>query len=266
MSPIDVFTIDKAQLWEWAGWQGCWCDCMGVQNQADSLRKGSYLVVSNYAWFGGMQVRPVVWERFGSLRAALSYIDEITDGLGHNYRGYGGCGVNGMGYAEEYEIWHVVEGAYSHMVPDSPATVEVYDVQASAFCDLCELGEEEYPYAGLGSFGNFCPLDCGGYVLVDQIDGGQPFMIYASDSLDTLKEMAETRQTKDGKRVSWEIWHVVPDQQETAPAYDSPENQARIAAEVEDLETDLFILHVYLDALKHDPSAFESVVAEMAAV
>lgn len=262
MSPIGVYMVDKKQLWEWAGWQNHYCDSIGVQNRAESLRRGSYLVVSNYAWFGGMQVRPVVWERFGSLRRALAYIDEITDGLGYSYRST--HGVNGIGYAEEYEVWQVVEGAYSEMVPDSPATVEVYDIQVSALCDLCELGEEEYPYAGLGSFGCFCPLDCGGYVLVDQIDGGQPFMIYASDSLDYLKEMAGTRQTADGKRVSWEIWHVVPDQQETAPAYDSPENQARIAAEVEDLERDLFILHVYLDALKHDPSAFESVVAEMA--
>lgn len=247
MSPIDVFDVDKNQLWEWAGWQNRYSENIGVQNEADSLRKGSYIVLSNYACFGFMQVRPIVWECFGSLRAALAYIDVITNRLGYNY--HSSSHIEGKGYGEEYEVWHVVEGAYAHMVPDSPATIEVYDIQVSAFCDLCESAEDADTCGGLGSFGYFCPIEQGHrYVLVDMVDGGKPFALHSSDEPDTLRQMAEgISETKDGKPVEWEIWRIVEDV--VAPDYDSPELQARICEEVEELEGRLFVLAYYMESL-----------------
>lgn len=159
---------------------------------------GIYVVVGSNTRFGGYTTVCALsyhYDLYGAFESAAA----LACGAYRNAWRHG-SGV-------EIEIWRVRENAYVDM---ETVDVEFYDIQISALCDLCEAGSD-YPYAGLGHFPG-CPLDDGNeWLLVDRLDGQQPFMLCSSHDKSQLEKIATHIKTKDGKTVEWEIWHVVPD-------------------------------------------------------
>ena len=68
---VTIHKVGIRQLRQWQQADGCtgvlWCD-----NSRKSPRVGDYVLVSNYAWFGGMQARPTVQLCFGDLGVVLA--------------------------------------------------------------------------------------------------------------------------------------------------------------------------------------------------
>ena len=105
---IDVFAVGKQQLWDWCSWSSRGLDCGGygaaIICYADSLRKGSYVVVESHARLGQVGKCTVV-DSFGSLRAALSTVKDYLNADAQMFAQL----RTGWLYAHDYEIWRVVD-------------------------------------------------------------------------------------------------------------------------------------------------------------
>lgn len=138
---VTVHKVGVRQLRQWQLADGCtgvlWCD-----DNRKSPRVGDYVLLSNYAWFGGMQARPTVQLCFGDLGVVLAALRGAMDYSARWDADLLECGT-------DYEVWHVVDDSElwdewerratecATVTDSDDSAVRMYHLYAKPRCVLC---------------------------------------------------------------------------------------------------------------------------------